>query len=301
MRIRGILFAFIFAIVMVGCSNSDTSYAGKTYSGKFVKGIYVTQNTAENRKRLLYLIKQSKAVGIDTFVVDIWKPSKRLAKNIPLLKENGIRYVARVVVFPRGGTREQLANRALWEKRWKQAKYAISLGAQEIQLDYIRYKPSNIKSTDNAKRVLKVIKFFRNKLKGTGVKLQIDVFGISAIKPSLRIGHDVKLFAETVDAINPMVYPSHYEPYRQHAVTPYKTVFESVEALKEKITHAPHVRVYAYIELYNYRYPMSYATKQKYILAQLKAARKAGAHGWYAWSPGNKYKILFKVLRNHGG
>ena len=36
-----------------------------------------------------------------------------------------------------------------------------------------------------------------------------------------------------------------------------------------------------------------------YIRAELRAVREANAQGWIAWSAGNKYEILFDVLRRY--
>lgn len=260
------------------------------------KGIYITQSTAQSSKRMKYLIKRSKAVGINTFVIDMYYKNSRYKKNMVLVRRSGIRYVARIVVFPYGGTHSQVTSRKIWEKRWARAKYAIELGASAIQLDYIRYKPSAGWSDRNVRNIHNVIKFFKRRLAGTGVKLQIDVFGVAAHRPIKSIGQDVSIFAQSVDAICPMVYPSHYEPYRHHAVRPYKTVLKSITALKQQIRHYPRVRVYAFIELYNYRYPLSRYQKIKYIQAQIQAAKDGGANGWYAWSARNKYSLLFYVL-----
>lgn len=290
MRIKLLIIVALIAIV---------GFSTPLFAEAFVKGIYITQSTAESSKRMRYLIKEAKSVGISTFVIDIYYKNSRYAKNIALVKKNGIRYVARVVVFPYGGTPKQVRSKAYWEKRWRQAKYAIQLGAEAIQLDYIRYKPTQRSSSQNAKEIYEVIKFFRNRLKGTGVRLQIDIFGVAAHGHSKAIGQDVSLFANAVDAINPMVYPSHYEPFRHHAVRPYETVLDSVIALREQLGREhPHIRIHAFIELYNYRFPMSYQTRVRYIKAQMQAARDAGANGYYVWSARNKYKILFRILKD---
>ncbi len=75
-----------------------------------VKGIYLTQYSVENTAFLNYLIKNAKDSGIDTFVIDLEVPNKRYDQNIALLKENDIKYVARIVMFPDGGTPEQIKN-----------------------------------------------------------------------------------------------------------------------------------------------------------------------------------------------
>lgn len=289
-RTRCILFLCI-GIFFSGAFGTTTAVA-------YVKGIYITQGTAQSTRKMQYLIKRSKAVGINTFVIDIYGRNKRYAKNIAMVRQAGIRYVARIVMFPYGGTHAQVKNKKIWEKRWRRAKYAISLGASEIQLDYIRYKKTTRPSTQNAQNIHKVIQFFEQRLRGTGVKLQIDIFGVVAHRPTRTIGQNVQVFAKSLHSINPMVYPSHYEPYRYHAVRPYSTVFESVSALRKQLENHSHVKVYAYVELFNYRYPMNYAKKVQYIRSQLQGAMNGGAHGWYAWSATNKYNILFNILQS---
>ncbi|MCH9644571.1 MAG: putative glycoside hydrolase [Gammaproteobacteria bacterium] len=284
------LLISLLALVAINLVAIEASYAQ-------VRGIYLTQSTAENSRKMNYLIKQSKEVGISTFVIDMSRFNSRYNRNIAKVKQSGIRYVARIVVFPHGGTHAQVTNRAIWEKRWRLAQRAIHLGASAIQLDYIRYNINTRSSKQNAQNIYKVIEFFKHKMKGTGVKLQIDIFGVAAHQPSRTIGQNVPLFANLVDTINPMVYPSHYEPFRYHAQRPYRTVLDSVSALKRQLRHHPNVNVFSYIELYNYRYPMSRENKIQYIRAQIAASRDAGANGWYAWSANNKYGLLFYVLR----
>jgi len=126
--ITRLVFLFIFA-----------AFNTTIYANNLVKGIYLTQGTAENTTYLTYLIQHSKAVGITTFVVDMELPSKQLQKNVALIKNNHLNYVARIVVFPEGGKHEQIISQAYWEKRYKLVQTAVAYGASEIQLDYLRY------------------------------------------------------------------------------------------------------------------------------------------------------------------
>jgi len=98
-----------------------------------------------------------------------------------------------------------------------------------------------------------------------------------------------------------MVYPSHFEPFRQHAVTPYDTIYSALDALKDQFDDEElPFKLYPYIELSNYRYPLSHQKRLQYILAEIRAVEDAGADGWYVWSPHNEYDPLFEVLEtNH--
>jgi len=262
------------------------------------KGIYINQGTLEKTDYLKFLIQESKAVGINTFIVDLEKPTRNYQKNINLIKSNGIKYVARIVVFPDGGRPGQIKSVAYWEKKFNLVKQAVEFGADAIQLDYIRYSTKQPPSSQNAKDIKQVIKWYKQKLAAYNVPLQIDIFGEVSFKESPRIGQNVQVFADTVDAVCPMVYPSHYHPYQQHSAEPYKTVYKSLTALKGKFNNNnPPFKLNAFIEASNYHYRWSSAKKSVYLLAQIKAVEDANADGWYVWSPTNKYNHLFSALK----
>lgn len=260
----------------------------------FTRGIYITQSTAQNKTKMAFLIAQAKKFGIDTFIIDVNVPSKIYAQSVKNVIQNGIHYVARIVIFPHGGTHIQVNDKGIWEKRLKLAKYAVGLGASSIQLDYIRYRSAFPASPEKAKYIYKVVQYYKNQL--APVPLQMDIFGIAAHRPAHTIGQDPASLASVVNAFCPMVYPSHFEPYREHAVKPYETIFNAVTALRNQIQGYSNVSIYAYIELFNYRYPLSHQARLKYITAQMKAAKDSGANGWYVWSATNHYKPLFEAL-----
>lgn len=263
------------------------------------KGIYITQYNLENTAFLHYLIKHAKTSGIDTFVVDLEKiPSKRYQENIALVRKNNINYVARIIMFPNGGTPQIINNPEIWQKKYALVQQAVAWGASQIQLDYIRYNTKQKPSAENAKHILNIIQWYKTKLLSQKIPLQIDVFGIASFGESFYIGQNVKLFSQSVDAICPMVYPSHYVPFPEHFRKPYETVYSSLRNIKKQFGKEIPIKVYAYIELSNYHFPMSHAKTLEYIKAQIKAVDEANADGWYAWSPHNRYDNLFKILEN---
>jgi hypothetical protein len=282
-----VIIAFSAVFFLLGLFNQASAFS---------RGIYITQSTAQNKVKMAYLIAQSKKYGIDTFIIDVNGKSKSYAASVKNVVQQGIHYVARVVIFPHGATHAQVGDKNIWAKRLGLAKYAIGLGASSIQLDYIRFRSENPPSPAKAKRILTVVQYFKNQLAPYHVTLQMDIFGVAALKPAHTIGQDVNLLASAVNAFCPMVYPSHYEPFREHAVRPYETILHSVTALKKQLQNHSGVSVFAYIELFNYRYPLSPQQKIKYINAQMKAAHDGGANGWYVWSATNHYKPLFQVL-----
>jgi hypothetical protein len=273
-----------------------------SYSASAItKGIYLTQSTLENVNKLNYLIRNAKASGINTFIIDLDIPSKLYQKNIQLVTANDITYVARIVMFPGGGTPDQVKSSAYIEKKYKLVEQAVAYGAHQIQLDYIRYNTKQPPSPQNAKDIYQIIHLFKDRLVAKKIPLQIDVFGISAFGESKYIGQNIQLFSNTIDVLCPMVYPSHYVPFEKHFNTPYETVYESLTAIKKQFPADKQLpfKLNPYIELSNYHYQLSQRKKYDYIHAQIRAVENAGADGWYAWSPHNYYDNLFHVLQNY--
>ncbi|MCL5260649.1 MAG: putative glycoside hydrolase [Gammaproteobacteria bacterium] len=262
------------------------------------QGIYINEGTMNNADYLQSLITRGKAVGINTFIIDYQYGGQRYQQNIKLVLQNGIKYVARIVVFPNGGTDAQVLSHAYWEKKYRLVQRAIALGASEIQLDYIRYDTTQRPSPRNAQNIYNVIKWFKNKLKPQGIPLEIDVFGVSSFGDSIYIGQSLTLFADSVDAVCPMVYPSHYEPYLKYAKEPYEAVFSSLTALRHQFLGNIPFNVYPFIETYNYRYPLSNPARVEYILRQLQAVDDSRVEGYYVWNPSNNYNNLFIALKN---
>lgn len=266
------------------------------------KGIYLTQYMVEKPSKLDYFIREAKATGLNTFVIDHEFFSKRYAPAIAKVKAAGFKVVTRVVVFPDGGTPKLIRSKAYWEERLKLVDDAILAGTDVVQLDYIRYSSKEPANPQHAKDVYQIIKWFKQKINAKNVPMEIDIFGEVSYYPSMHIGQDIKMFADSVDGVNPMVYPSHFWPYEKYSADPYKTVNNSLESLLSQFDDKPPFKVHAFIEAANYHYlrKTSNAEKQKYLLKQIRAVEDAeGVSGWYVWSANNVYENLFKVLRDN--
>jgi len=286
---------FTLAISLLILLNSISCFSADNWR----RGIYLTQATAENTPYVQYLINKSKEVGINAFVVDLQsKKTNNYQKNIQLIKQNGIKYVARIVIFPNGGTDDEVLSQSYWEKKYELVDQAIKFGADEIQLDYIRYASSQPPSEQNSENIYKVIKWFKTKLATQNIPLEIDVFGISLFRDSVYIGQSLTLFYDAVDAMCPMVYPSHFEPYQKYAKMPYYAIRSALVAMHKQFYGNIPFKVYPFIELYNYRSPLSAQEKVKYIQAEIKAVEDSNVDGFYVWNPHNKYDILFSILKN---
>lgn len=266
------------------------------------KGIYLTQYMLENPKKLDYFISNAKATGINTFVIDHDYYSSKYAPAIAKVKAAGIKNVTRIVVFSDGGNAQQVKSQAHWEQIMKLVNDAINAGSDAIQLDYIRYSSKMPADPQHAKDVYQVIKWFKTQISARKVPMEIDIFGEVSYHPSLHVGQDLKLFSDSIDGINPMVYPSHFWPYQKYSADPYKTINNSLNALSNHFDGKTPFKVHAFIEAANFHYikKTSDAQKQQYLLKEIRAVEDSkGASGWYVWSANNVYDNLFKVLREN--
>ncbi len=266
------------------------------------KGIYLTQYTLEKPAKLDYLLREAKATGINTFVVDHEYYSSHYAAALAKVKAAGMKVVVRVVIFSNGGNAAQIRSQAHWEDKLKLINDAIKAGANAIQLDYIRYSSKEPANPQHAKDVYQIIKWYKKRINAQNIPMEIDIFGEVGYYPSMHIGQDIKMFADSVDGVNPMVYPSHFWPYQKYSAEPYKTVNNSLNALAKQFDNNPPFKIHAFIEAANYHYikKTSNADKQKYLLQEIRAVEAANkASGWYVWSANNVYENLFQVLKNN--
>lgn len=275
-----------------------SSYVSSAFA--WDKGIYLTQYMLEKKDKLDYFIKEAKETGINTFVIDHEYYSSHYAPAIQKVKAAGLKFVARVVVFSDGGNAEQIHSKAHWEEKFKLAEDAVKAGADAIQLDYIRYSSKEPANPQHAKDVYQIIKWFKQKINALNVPMEIDIFGEVSYYPSMHIGQDIKMFADSVDGVNPMVYPSHFWPFEKYSAEPYKTINNSLKSLEGQFNGNAPFKVHAFIEAANFHYlkKTTDAEKQKYLLQEIRAVEDAkGVSGWYVWSANNVYENLFQVLK----
>jgi hypothetical protein len=109
-------------------------------------------------------------------------------------------------------------SRAAWTYNVDVAVAAAKAGFDEIQFDYvrfpsdgdlsiIRYPGTHAQPMDET--VAAYLRYAVKRLHPLGVRVSADVFGLSATR-DLGIGQHPGQIGEVVDAIYPMVYPSHY-------------------------------------------------------------------------------------------
>ena len=114
-------------------------------------------------------------------------------------------------------------NEVNWEYPLALAVEACELGFDEIQFDYVRFPTGKAAAAASAKRPLTqdervgAISSFltaaRETLHPLGCAVSADIFGIVLSSPTDEgIGQRPEELSQVVDALSPMIYPSHYSP-----------------------------------------------------------------------------------------
>jgi len=143
-------------------------------------------------------------------------------------KEAGLYTITRIVSFEdpiranadpgarAAGSWIDANNRDNWQYMFDLAEEACELGFDEIQFDYVRF-PTGVSGYGRpaeADRVAAITEYLtqaRDLLHPMGCALSADIFGIVLNSADDQgIGQTPEALSNVVDAISPMIYPSHY-------------------------------------------------------------------------------------------
>lgn len=186
---------------------------------------------------------------------------------------------------------------------------AIANGADEIQLDYVRYPVMNIKLMDfgldtkeNPRAKVEVITRFVQRVHGLtrahGVPLSLDVFGVIALgrKDDIQnLGQDPAELSKHCEVLSPMVYPSHYDlgfnGWENPGDHP-ELVGMGVKGVVEQ-AKAGGAKIRPWLQAMNHK---SATYGPEYIQREIKSGNGAGGHGWLLWNPGQNYEVSWRAL-----
>ena len=195
------------------------------------------------------------------------------------------------------------------------AKEAAAYGVDEVQFDYVRFPTQgqvwNADYSFDEKKVqhYEVIRDFLKKaheaLAPMGVKLGVDLFGVVVWNneyDSGSTGQKVGELAPYIDAVYPMVYPSHFGKgfagYKNPGDAPYFFVNETVKLFKKLIGDYP-VAVRPWLQAFPYKVS---AYNGAYVQKQVDGARDAGTDSFVLWNAGNNYEVAWGVFgKGKGG
>ncbi|HEV3194322.1 MAG TPA: putative glycoside hydrolase [Polyangiaceae bacterium] len=187
---------------------------------------------------------------------------------------------------------------------------AVELGADEVQLDYVRF-PVQAHGIANAAMPApdghrsQAMKAFVHRVhevtQAKHVPLSLDLFGVTAtgeLSDIEALGQNLSVLASEAEAVSPMVYPSHYAPgwngFAEPGAHP-EIIGIGAKAALEKL-RAGRVKgaiVRPWLQASSYKTP-NYGPQ--YVLDEIKSAESSGAVGWLFWDPANSYWPVWKGL-----
>ena len=184
------------------------------------------------------------------------------------------------------------------------AKAAARAGFDEIQFDYVRF-PSDgdvnsivypvRKREPKEWTIARFAHYAAKQLHPLGVRVSVDVFGLSATR-NLGIGQNPARLAKYVDAVYPMVYPSHFNPGEYGLADPnFDPGMTVTDALADfdRVLHGSKARIVPWLQDFSLGKTYTYGD----VMAQIDAARAFKTQGFLLWNPVGLYtgKALAKA------
>jgi hypothetical protein len=190
------------------------------------------------------------------------------------------------------------------------AKEVIDLGADEVQLDYVRFPVQSagishvVMPAPDGHRSRAMKEFVRRVHEVTQaqrIPLSLDVFGVTAtgeLSDIEALGQNLAVIGSESEALSPMIYPSHYAPgwngFEIPGNHPEIIGIGTRAALgKLKAGHVAGTVIRPWLQASSYKTP-NYGPQ--YIRDEIKSAESSGAVGWLMWDPGNSYWAVWGAL-----
>jgi hypothetical protein len=187
-------------------------------------------------------------------------------------------------------------DRRVWKYNVDLAAASVKAGFDEIQFDYVRF-PSDgdlsiirypgVHSQPMSWTIPAFVQYARKRLHPLGARVSVDVFGLAATH-DLGIGQIPRRISRYVDAVYPMVYPSHYNPGEYNLsdpeAVPGQTVTHSLLDFQTAL-EGRKARLTPWLQ--DFSLGRTYSLDD--VQAQVRAARSLHAHGFLLWNAEGLY------------
>ncbi|MDX6512447.1 MAG: hypothetical protein QOE36_1951 [Gaiellaceae bacterium] len=187
-------------------------------------------------------------------------------------------------------------DRRVWKYNVDLATAAIRAGFDEIQFDYVRF-PSDgdlsiirypgVHPQPMGWTVPAFVQYASKRIHPLGARLSVDVFGLSATR-DLGIGQYPSRIGRYVDAVYPMVYPSHYNSGEFNlddpSANPSATVANSLTDFQRALTGRK-ARIVPWLQ--DFSLGRTYTINE--VREQITAARLLHTGGYLLWNPVGLY------------
>jgi hypothetical protein len=183
-------------------------------------------------------------------------------------------------------------DKRVWDYNVSIAEVAARAGFDEIQFDYVRFPTDGDvdsivfpgkTATPPGWVIAEFVHYATKRLRPLGVRVSTDLFGLAATR-DLGIGQVPRRLAKYVDAIYPMVYPSHFGSGEYGLENPNGAPGATVEwALSDFRQELKKGKAELIPWLQDFSYGRTYRLAD--VRAQIEAARLMGARGYLLWNP----------------
>jgi hypothetical protein len=184
----------------------------------------------------------------------------------------------------------------VWDYNVDVAEVAARTGFDEIQFDYVRFpSDGNMESvvypgktsTPPGWVIAQFVHYAAKRLKPLGVRVSADVFGLSATR-DLGIGQVPRRIGRYLDAIYPMVYPSHYgsgeHDLEDPNAAPGATVAYSLRDFNRELART-RAKIVPWLQDFSLGRTYTLADIQE----QIDSARRAKTSGYLLWNAAGVY------------
>lgn len=257
-------------------------------------------DTKQEGGKLLYETVVADALASGA-VEPMYDPRSRIAQA----EAAGLYTITRIVVFEdshriRFRPEEKLAggwldprSRSAWDYNIAVAVEACELGFDEIQFDYVRFPAgrtataSGQLSLTQEERVAAIEGFLaaaRDALRPMGCAVSADIFAIVvSMEDDQGLGQRPEEISRQVDALSPMVYPSHYSPgwlgFADPNDHPYEVTRSAILDAQERLSPGTILRPWL----------QAFWWSNAQIRSAIRAAEDSGV-GWILWNIGSNYE-----------
>jgi hypothetical protein len=187
-------------------------------------------------------------------------------------------------------------DKRVWKYNVDVAVAAAKAGFDEIQFDYVRF-PSDgdlslirypaARSEPKSTTIAAFLRYAVRRLRPLGVRVSADFFGLAA-SHELGIGQAPRKISRLLDAVYPMVYPSHFGPGEYNMpdpnADPGRTVAFALADFRRDLAGG---RAKLIPWLQDFSLGRTYTVDD--VRAQILAAREAHARGYMLWNAGGVY------------
>ena len=197
----------------------------------------------------------------------------------------------------------------VWEYLTELAEMAADLGFDEIQYDYVRFPVGSdadaadygvdMEAYPKRQAIQDFLSYAGDRLHEKGCVVTADVFGtiIGSETDVQTVGQDYTALGQTVDAISPMVYPSHYANgvfgLKVPDAHPYETVSAAMQGSAEELQEIPEAEravVRPWLQAFTATWvPGHISYNGTQIREQIQAVYDAGYEEWILWNATNRY------------